>query len=79
MSYARLDSGHCDVYVFLDNRGFLACCHCGLGDDYQAYTTADMTAHLDRHRQANHLVPDYVYDELRADAEENDAWMGRTA
>lgn len=37
--------------------------------------TADMLSHLEAHRAAGHVVPVSVYDDLRADANDNDAWM----
>ena len=37
--------------------------------------TADMLSHLEAHWAAGHVVPVSVYDDLRADANDNDAWM----
>lgn len=38
-------------------------------------TTAAMLCHLDAHRAQGHDVPASVTDDLRADADANDAWM----
>lgn len=63
MAYARFSD--CDVYVFLSVSGHLECCMCSLGPDLLAPNTAEMLAHLQRHREAGHDVPDEVFEELR--------------
>jgi hypothetical protein len=79
MSYARFGEKECDVYVFLHTGGFLSCCGCWLEPEWDPAfaTTAEMIAHLEAHKAAGHLVPDYTFDELRADALENDAWIAK--
>lgn len=68
-----------DVYVYLDCCGYLCCCGCSLGDEWNFYTTADMLAHLAKHREAGHNVPQRCIDGLIADREENDQWIGAEA
>lgn len=48
-----------------------------VGEKINAYglTTDEMLAHLQRHRAAGHDVPDYVFADLEADREENDAYL----
>lgn len=80
MSYARFS--YADVYVFLSVYGHLYCCGCWLSKADESVpdrflTTADMLAHLDKHRAAGHDVPEETYDRLRKDAAENDAWMAK--
>ena len=77
MSYARFTKDS-DVYVYLDVGGYLNCCACALRGDYTSekfYTTHDMLDHLDRHVDENHSVPPETFEELRAEAAENDAWI----
>jgi len=69
VSYARFS--HCDVYVYMDVNGSLACCGCHLGDDWYFGSTEAMVAHLAEHRAAGHDVPDGLEDALRADDAEN--------
>jgi len=38
-------------------------------------STSSLLAHLDVHRAAGHKVNDHVYEDLRADAVDNDATM----
>ena len=63
MAYARFS--YCDVYVFLSVSGHLECCMCRLGPDLLAPNTSEMLAHLQRHREAGHDVPEEVLEELR--------------
>ena len=70
MSYARF-SETCDVYVYMDVNGTLACCGCILGKMPWYYdSTQAMVDHLAEHRAAGHDVPD-IEPELWADDEEN--------
>lgn len=73
MSYSRFSNA--DVYVFLDVGGFLNCCGCWLNEPGMFTATEDMLLHLDKHRQAGHVVPQHVFDALKEEAEDNDAWM----
>lgn len=87
MSYARF-SEDSDVYVFLRDLG-LECCSCTfavlaemrsanvtMSLNFLAHNTDDMLAHLDQHRAAGHVVPDYAYEGLRDDRRENDIFLG---
>jgi hypothetical protein len=77
VSYCRF--GEADVYVYLDCGGYLCCCGCILPDEvdrqWQHHSTADMVAHLRKHQQADHDVPESVIAELEARREENDKWI----
>lgn len=76
MSYARFGWEDSDVYVFLAVEGHLECCSCPLANATQRFpSTAKMIDHLDAHRAQGHTVPDSTYDGLRAEADENDAFM----
>jgi hypothetical protein len=81
MAYARF-SEESDVYVFLSTHGALECCGCVFTKsapvedkrwDYES--TADMIAHLEAHRSAGHLVPEYCFEGLEEDSESNDAFI----
>lgn len=73
MSFCRF--GEADVYVFLAVSGHLECCGCSLGEDWEYRTTDDMIAHLEVHRSRGHHVPEHVFDRLRDERDENDAWI----
>lgn len=83
MSYARFGWDNSDVYIILNCNGYLDCCGCRFvpwGADHDIppshfKTTEAMLSHLDAHRAAGDCVPDETYDDLRADAAKNDAWM----
>lgn len=79
MSYARFS--YADVYVFLNVEGYLSCCGCSFPDPEQTDfdTTADLLAHLAKHRAAGHDVPEETLDALKADAVENDTWIAKVA
>ena len=78
MSYARFGAGGSDVYVYADVGGYINCCGCWLHDHgFKAYSTDEMIAHLNEHRDAGHCVLDNTYDDLRADAQENDEWIAK--
>lgn len=61
MSYARggTDSA---VYVFAHYLGFVQCCGCNLGDEWDFSNREDLIAHLQKHRDAGQPVPDYLFD-----------------
>lgn len=69
MSYARFSDA--DVYVYMSVSGYLSCCGCWLGDEWNFTSTDAMIAHIQEHRKAGHDVPDNLEDALRADDEEN--------
>ena len=67
----------CD-YIHLSVDGLYTCCSCTLrddGDDFEAYSTAAIIDHLREHRTAGHHIPADAFDDLQADAAENDAWI----
>lgn len=76
MSYARWGQDGSDVYVYrsiVDDESktplLLHCCWCSLANKgwngYYAHAWDDMIAHLEEHRRAGHVVPDYTFDALR--------------
>ena len=69
MSYARFS--HCDVYVYMDVNGTLACCGCSLGDEWYFASTQAMVDHLAEHRKAGHKVPASLEQDLWDDDAEN--------
>lgn len=70
MAYSRF-SEHCDVYVFMHVGGFLQCCGCRLGDDWNFDSTDEMVEHVAEHRAAGHNVPDGLEQSLLEDDEDN--------
>ena len=75
MSYARFGAGGSDVYVYLDVRGCLCCCGCGIGDQWHYDTTDEMIAHLRQHQAAGDVVLESTIQRLESDREENDEWI----
>jgi hypothetical protein len=73
MSYCRFSDG--DVYVFLDIHGYFSCCGCFLDKDRPYPTTEDIIIHLREHEAAGHYVPEFTFQSLEADREENDKWI----
>lgn len=69
MAYSRFS--YADVYVFMSVSGYLECCGCSLGNEWDFDSTEAMIAHLAEHRKAGHEMPDDLEDDLRADDEEN--------
>lgn len=71
MSYCRFSPEESDVYVFgtVATAGEkIECCGCRLVSDEPAYPLLDapeMLKHLEAHRQAGHLVPEYAMERLR--------------
>lgn len=68
MSYVRW-SKQSDVYIFDHVDGFIECCACCLdpvdADSFKAKNVEEMIEHVQVHRAAGHLVPDYVEEALR--------------
>jgi hypothetical protein len=67
----------CD-YIHLSVDGLYTCCWCNLrydGDDFEACSTAAIVDHLHKHRAAGHHILTDAFDDLQADAAENDAWI----
>jgi hypothetical protein len=54
MSFERFSTS--DVYVFEHVGGFIQCCGCLLGDDWDYNTPREMLAHLDEHEAAGHDI-----------------------
>ncbi len=79
MSYSRFGRNDSDVYVFVSSSGHLECCGCILqASEYvenQFKTTDEMVAHLRRHIDAGHTVPEHVIPNLMRDREENDRYI----
>ena len=75
MSYCRFLEA--DVYVFMHVDGFLQCCACSITDDddhwgsFNAFSTAEMINHLNKHKELGHDVPDRVFENIERDDEEN--------
>jgi hypothetical protein len=69
MAYARFQADHSDVYVLEDVRGFMCCMRCALNDrrETRTNTRSEMIAHLEAHLQAGQKVPDYAFEDLKAD------------
>jgi hypothetical protein len=72
MSYCRFIEA--DAYVFFNGKS-LECCACILRDEnefsFRAYSTGDMVKHLWRHQNNGDYIPEYVFDNLWLDNEEN--------
>ena len=68
MSYAR-QSPESDVYIYADVQGGITCCACAIydGDFVNVKTSGYMIEHLNNHRAAGHLVPDFTYEEIIED------------
>ncbi len=65
MAVCRFDANS-DVYVYYDVNGGICCCGCQLNDREIVLLKdeQEMIAHLERHRQAGHRVPDEALQEL---------------
>ncbi len=76
MAYSRF--GESDMYIIMSSKGFLFCVVCRLDDSrdftsagFSAYSTAEMIAHIDSHRNAGHDVLDGLESKLLEDDLEN--------
>ena len=67
MSYARRGPDS-DVYVF-DDGNLIVCEHCSLLGTFES-RPAEMLAHLQRHVEADHRVPDYAIERLRGELQQ---------
>jgi hypothetical protein len=75
MSYCRF--GEADAYIFEHVGGFWQCCACALlaesgGEEFASAdfdTREEMLAHIDKHREAGHYIPDHVDQRLRDEME----------
>lgn len=61
MSYARF-SADSDVYVYAHIGGFVECCGCRLGEQWDFHSPAEIVTHLREHEAAGHKVPDHLFD-----------------
>lgn len=76
MSYCRFSDA--DVYMFpslYNNKPVVICCACFLTADFGESsvildTKQEALKHLDLHRAAGHNVPEYAYDRLKEEIEE---------
>jgi len=62
MSYARFGNGS-DVYVYASVGGYVECCGCILGDEWDFHSPADIVEQFGRHVTAGHDVPAELLDE----------------
>jgi hypothetical protein len=51
------------VYVYADIGGYVSCCGCQLGDQWDFHSAPDIVAHLNEHVAAGHKVPADLLDE----------------
>lgn len=76
MSYCRFGWDGSNVYVYETTDGKIECCCCALClsprpenllgvECFIADSPAEMIAHLEKHREARHNVPQYAIAELR--------------
>lgn len=67
MSYCRLVTPNCDVYVFhhCDIRRGLVCCGCTMFGSFSTLSRAGMIEHLELHMIHGGRVPRSVLDGLR--------------
>lgn len=61
MSYVRF-SADSDVYVFAHVNGFIQCCGCRLGDEWDFDSPEGIVEHLKQHVAAGHKVPADLLD-----------------
>lgn len=61
MSYARFGATS-DVYVYAHVGGFVECCGCKLGDNWEHHSAAEIVDHLREHVAAGHLVAERLLD-----------------
>jgi hypothetical protein len=54
MSFERFSTS--DVYIFEHVGGFIQCCGCIMGDDWDYSTPREMLAHLNKHEDAGHDI-----------------------
>ena len=72
MSYCRFVEA--DVYVFFNGKQ-LECCACSIVPEevfsFRGHSTGEMVKHLWQHQNKGDHVPEYVFDGLWLDNEEN--------
>lgn len=59
----------CDVYMFESIDKVVECCYCKLAEvnDPTFKKRSGALAHLQRHKEAGHKVPQYAFDRLKKD------------
>jgi hypothetical protein len=77
MSYSRF-APDSNVYVFMGTGDKLHCCRCpldpvGFSMEFIADNPRDMIDHLQRHKEAGHLVPDETIAALEREAQQLDS------
>ncbi len=80
VAYVRLTEEGSQVYVLMANDyRCLSCVGCSLtpegNGEYLARSTADMIAHLERHKEAGSIVPGVTFERPRRNAAQNDLDM----
>ncbi len=75
MSYARFGWDGSDVYIYLSVGGWIECCACILShEDWEPFHAGDtqtMIDHLKKHQLSGHHVPEYVFERLWEEHDEN--------
>lgn len=80
MSYARM-SDESDVYIYSHANGFIECCGCSITEpeEYEDFgfarlaTAREALAHLDKHVELGHNVPEKAFIRIREEHEDLDA------
>lgn len=68
MSYIRFGEDGSNVYMYGSKDDWICCCFCALAEKSQYLKThQDAMMHLDEHRKHGHIVPEHVYERLRAE------------
>jgi hypothetical protein len=73
MSYSRFGRDGSYVYIFKAIYGGWECCGCILNHEeggFIAPTREELLEHIKEHRQAGHVVPEYVDERLRQEIAE---------
>lgn len=61
MSYARFGK-HSDIYLFAHVGGYVQCCGCWLGDEWNLHSAQEVVQHLEKHVKAGHQVHPALLD-----------------
>lgn len=61
MSYARFGASS-DVYVYDDAGGYIACCGCILGNEWDFHSVDEIVTHMQEHVDAGHKVNPSLLD-----------------
>lgn len=69
MAYVRW-SENSDVYIYHDVSDVIVCCACKLESGIDSFgKRSKVIDHIEEHRRAGHLVPEYVDEILREEIE----------